>query len=117
MRIIWACALLIGSMLFVGCSNTTLLPEGHNTYTIISPSSDEADAYREAMKKATEVCTKDGKQVCVLSQNSNYQGIDKNAKAAIGLASIVASAIVKSNMGSNNSNNNDYKVTIKFRCE
>src|SRR4051812_23236646 len=94
--IISRAALIVTMILLIACSNTTLLPEGKDTYTIISPCADEGKAYKAAMKQANEVCSKEGKVVRVLCQNSNYQGIDKNTKAALGFASIVASCISKS---------------------
>lgn len=97
--------------ILAGCASTTILPEGNGRYSLVTTSSSESYAIKDAKKKAAEKCAEENKALVVLTHKSTYQGIDKNEKAIIGLAGAVLAG------NSNTSSPDDYKVTMKFRCK
>ncbi len=96
----------------VGCASTTIFPEGNGRYSLVSTSASESAALKGAQQKAAAECQKMGMGLKVLSHNAVYQGVDKRDKAMLNLAG----AILAGNGGTANSSD-DYKVTMKFRCQ
>lgn len=102
----------MGVVLLSSCANTTVFPEGDNKFKLVATSSEERYAENAAIKKATEYCQKQGKQVVVLSHKSEYQGVDKSQKAIIGLASSLLT-----DSGNPASSEDDYRVEVRFACK
>lgn len=103
---------LVSALYLSSCANTTVFPEGDNKFKLVATSSEEHYAENAAIKKATEYCQKQGKQVNVLSHKSEYQGVDKSQKAVIGLASSLLTD------GPNPaSSDDDYRVEVRFACK
>lgn len=94
-----------------GCASTTIYPEPNNTFSLVTTSSDQGYAEKDALKKATEHCQTSGRRLVVLKHNTIYQGADKNNAALIGLASAVIGT------GNTAKSAEDYQVTMKFKCE
>lgn len=99
--------------LLIGCASTTIYPEGHDTYSLVTTSSEQGYAEKDAKKKAEKHCMEMGKQLVVISHQSEYHGADKNNAAVIGLAS----AILTQNGPNPAKSNNDYEVKMKFKCQ
>ena len=95
-----------------GCASTTVFPEGDGKYSLVTTSSSEGYALKEAKKKAMEHCAKLNKELVVIKHKSTYQGMDKNNKA---LANI-AGALLTNNASAGDSSD-DYKIEMKFRCK
>lgn len=99
-------------------SNTVVLPEKEGIYKVITFGSSESEANKEAVAKATDVCTKANKSMIVLKHASKYQGgMAKGDKELIKAGTEIASVIEGKNLSIDPSSSNDYKVVMKFRCE
>jgi len=105
-------------LIIAGCAQTTIMPEGNDTYSVVSNSSSEGYAFKDALNKGTELCQKEGKSIKVLSHKGTYQGASKDTKAMMGTLSGVASILSKGNGGSSydGSSSDDYKVALRFKC-
>ncbi len=103
--------LATGALFLAGCASTTIYPEGENKFSLVATSSSEGSAEKAAEKKASDYCEKMGKKLVVLKHQSTYQGVDRNQKAVIGLASALVGG------GPNPaSSSDDYRVELKFKC-
>lgn len=109
-----------------GCSSTTVLPEKDGAYSVIANSDSENYAYNQAMQRAAKVCQDQGQQVQVIRHQSVYQGIPKAQKGMLDLADSVVQIAAESQhhkrrgdtgvVTPSTSSDNDYRVTLKFRC-
>ena len=100
------------AVLLVGCASTTIYPGEKGTFSLVTTSSDQGYAEKDAEKKADEYCTKAGKRLVVVSHKTEYHGANKDNAALIGLAS----AVLNGGMNPAKSNE-DYEVTMTFKCE
>ncbi|KTD31359.1 hypothetical protein E3983_13370 [Legionella israelensis] len=99
-------------LLLASCASTTVFPEGGNKFSLVATSSSEGMAESAAKKKASEYCSKQGKELVVLKHKSLYQGVDKSQKALIGLASSILT-----DRANPASSSDDYRVELKFICK
>lgn len=94
-----------------GCiAKTTVLPQGDQA-TIIATSKDSSCCVRRAMEKAEEHCTAQGRTLNVLSEDTQYQGVNKKAKAVAGMLSAVTGADTSLDT------DEDYRTELKFKCD
>jgi len=98
-----------------GCATakTRILPRQDGAQVIIAQSYSEADAYDAALRDATEHCKKSGQRFVIVEERTQYQGIDKNAKAGMRL---VGSLLGQPATVGTMSSVDDNKVTVTFRC-
>jgi hypothetical protein len=101
-----ACTLISGCCV----ANTTLLPQGQQA-TIISTSSDSNCCVSEARDEAAEHCEAQGKALNVLTLKTEYQGVDKRAKAAVGIFGALTGT------DANLNTTEDYRTELKFQCD
>jgi hypothetical protein len=94
-----------------GCASTTIYPAGKNTYTSVSTSSDQGYAEKDAEKKATEQCTKQGRRLVVLKHDTEYHGPDASQKLVGGIVGGVLGG------GNPTTSSSDYQVKMTFKCE
>ena len=95
-----------------GCASTTIFPEKNNQFSLVTTSSSEGVAEKEALKKAEEYCAKRGQNLVVLEHQSTYQGVDKTHKALIGLTG----ALLTNNQMYSANSDDDYRVNLRFTC-
>lgn len=115
MRISKICLPLFGVLALglVGCASTTIYPGENNTFSLVTTSSEQGYAEKDAEKKAADYCSKKGQELVVVSHKTEYHGADKNDAAMIGLAS----AILTHGGGNPASSDQDYQVTMTFKCK
>ena len=77
----------------------------------VSSSNTEAIAYDGAKVRAEEFCFKQGKDFLVVTEESAYQGADKNMKGAMGAVGGILGKNTKSD------SLDDYKVKVVFKCD
>jgi protein involved in ribonucleotide reduction len=104
------------ALLVISCATTRIMPHADGSYIMVANSASEGYAYDAAIKDAEKFCEKKGKKFAVLSQDSRYQGMDKNAKAIIGVIGAV-NPNNQNNYSNSTSSQDDYKVEIKFQCK
>ncbi|MCL9782600.1 hypothetical protein M9194_14280 [Vibrio sp. S4M6] len=103
-----------------GCAataNTEVYPTEHG-YKAISMSSDESAAIKDSLLKAKLQCQSLNESYVVISQQSTYNGIDKNIKDAANIVSNVVSLNSDTvfTTGPLNSDD-DYRVVTVFKCK
>jgi hypothetical protein len=91
-----------------------VLPKGGGAYDVIGQGPAEQIAYQNATKEAEYTCEKSKKELVVVSQNSVYQGVDKNKKDQV-KGENVALAFVTGRSGKER-DSDDYKVTLTINC-
>lgn len=103
-------ALCAAAAVVTGCAQTTIYPSGNNTFTSVSTSSDQGYAEKDAEKKATEQCTKQGRRLVVIKHDTEYHGPDASQK--------IMGGIVGGVLGGGNAatSANDYQVKMTFKC-
>jgi hypothetical protein len=118
--------LLISSVVSVslgltGCMSsnvtTTVFPQGNDQYKSTSLSSVQGDAEKDSLAKATETCTKKGKELVVINQQSVHQGEKKAEVKGEGAAAIASAALGIFGDRSKEQKNNDYKTELTFTCK
>lgn len=106
--------LVLGTMgialLLQACASTRVLPQEDGTALMISNSASESAAYDAAVDDAQNFCTERGRRFVMVSQSSTYNGMDKNAKAALETVSVVMGQPTSA------SRHDDYRVEVTFRC-
>ena len=105
----------LGCLVLASCASPTVYPEKDGTYTLVSTSSYSSSANKAAKKKATKVCGDEARNLEVVKVDEVYQGVDKTAGAAMNVASSLVASLAGGYSQSSNSEN-DYKVTLNFRC-
>ncbi|EKD91789.1 MAG: hypothetical protein ACD_29C00374G0001 [uncultured bacterium] len=70
-----------------------------------------------AVKKANEVCTKQGKKLVVLSHKTKYQGAGKELGTVTSMASQAAFMIGNVAGVPTSKTATDYKTTLEFECQ
>lgn len=105
------CLMTASAFLITACASTTIFPEGGNTFSSVSTSSEQSYAEKDALKKAETYCQKQNKKLVVLNHNTTYQGTDASQKIIGGVVSGV--------LGGPNPavSSSDYEVKMRFRCE
>lgn len=101
------------TFLLASCASTTIYPGPNGNYSLVTTSSEQGYAQKDARKKAAEYCQSIGKNLVVINHQTNYNGADKNNAALIGLAS----SIFTPDAGNPAKSNQDYEVKMNFRCE
>lgn len=94
-----------------------LYPEGNGIYSAIALSQSENDARKAVAKKAEETCAATEQRLVVLENDVIYQGAGKELGA---ITSLLDQAVFRNtdSMGTGTTKSNeDYKATLKFRCE
>jgi hypothetical protein len=117
-----ASSLLGASVLIMtGCAtfvDTTVFPAEGNLYHAVSTSSTESAAMKDGLKKAENTCNKQKKSFIVVSQHTEYHGVDPRMKRMANVASdaafFSAGAFVPT---SGLTSDDDYKVTTVFKCQ
>lgn len=96
--------------LLTSCANTTIFPNGPNSFSSVSTSSQQKYAESDAKSKAEAHCKKLGKQLAVSNHQTEYHGADTSTK--------VAGAIVSGLVGGPNFavSSSDYEVKMQFKC-
>lgn len=100
-------------LLVLGCASTTIYPEGNNAYSLVTTSSEQSYAEKDAQSQADKQCTALGKSLVVLQHQTSYHGVNKESAALIGLATLVVNPKQPHNPATSNS---DYEVRMKFMC-
>lgn len=108
-RLSLACLVAI---LLAGCASTTIYPGTKGNYSLVTTSSDQGIAEKDAEEKAEKYCNKMGKSLAVISHQTDYHGMDKNNAAIVGLAGAILAG--NGNLGRSNE---DYQVTMQFKCQ
>ena len=105
-----------------GCAHAQIMEKEDGSATSIMYWSNEDRAMRVAHDDAVEFCEKKGKQFILVKESASYRGMDKDAKAAIQTAGAAVS-VLSGDTGafwagqSVTSRNDDYKVTLEFKCK
>jgi hypothetical protein len=84
-------------------------------YKVIATASSMSEATSGAAKKATQVCSKQGKSFQEIKINTVYQGAGKNLETASSVASNVVWATSHTLIPSTKSPE-DYQTTLIFSC-
>ncbi|OFZ18617.1 MAG: hypothetical protein A2X94_01620 [Bdellovibrionales bacterium GWB1_55_8] len=107
-----------------GCASATtrIFPKENGDYMIVSSSYSESSAYDGALDDATDHCTKQGRAFVMVDEKSEYKGMDKDAKAAVSVASAIFGAATKDHgtqyqMRNATQSRDDNKVTMTFKCK
>jgi len=98
-----------------GCTETTVIPQSGEIFTITHTGATELAANSAAIVKAKDVCEQQGAtNVKVLDQSSVYKGLDKSQQTLIKLANKTLS------LGKTSPDyiptNHNYKTTLVFKC-
>ena len=99
------------AVLLAGCASTTIYPKEDNTFSLVTTSSDQGAAEKDAKEKAQKYCNNLGKQLAVIKHDTVYKGADKNNVAVIGLVGAVLGA-----GGGHGRSNEDYELKMHFKC-
>lgn len=104
---------ILGVVFLVGCGcpgKGNVLAKTGGDAKVIATSKEKSCAIETAKKEATEFCEKKGRKMAVISDNVEYQGVDKKTKAATGaITGLFGSK-------SDGSRNDDYEATLVFEC-
>lgn len=117
-RIASSVAFAAAALFGAGCDTVpeaTVLPMADGQFKVIASAYDEQGAIRAAMSAANSRCDALGQEAYVLTSDSQYQGVDKNAAAIVDLISTAASAAgYPSNVTTHGKD--DYKATLVAKC-
>lgn len=114
-KITFFAPLITVTLLLIGCSSTTVVPQAGDFFTVSTTSDGEAKSYNAAVNKAKNVCEQQNANVAIVDQQTVYQGIDKSEQTLVKLANKVLSVGSKSEDVTPPDHN--YKTTLTFRCE
>ena len=106
-RFLGFCSLIT---LLGACASTRVFPREDGTATMISNSASESAAYDAALDDAQHYCQERGRRFVMVSQSSTYNGMDKNAKAAIETVGWVTGN------PTNVDRHDDYRIELSFKC-
>lgn len=112
----------LGIWMMAGCSpmqpKPVVLPLEKNHYEIVVQWSDKHEALKAAMDKANKICAAKGLEAYVLTHDSEYHGVDQNAKTIIRAVEDVAFFSGDyTGPSANLDSNNDYSVKLRFKCD
>lgn len=91
-------------------ARVNIMSKGKGQALAIANSQSESCAFEKAQEKAVDYCKKRRKRFILISEKSNYQGMDKTTK---GVVSGIGAAVGKS---VSLDSNEDYRVKLKFHC-
>ena len=120
------CVLAVAMAGASGCSTakTHIIARESGDYVVIANSPSESHAYDGAINDATDYCKTQGKRFVMVTEKSEYKGMDKTAKAALNVAGAMLDAGSKTSRRSARQSNygttssyDDNKVTIVFKCK
>lgn len=98
-----------------GCTETTVIPQSGEIFTITHTGATEVAANAAAVVKAKDVCEQQGAtNVKILDQSTVYKGLDKSQQTLIKLAN-KALSLGKTSPDYVPANHN-YKTTLVFKC-
>lgn len=109
-------ASVLSTALLVSCTQSTLYPMDDGSYKVVSLASSESAASRASMDKANKTCSKSGNSLKVVKTKTQYQGMDKNTEAMLGIASQVV-MVHGEPLKDNTDHSEDYRNTLYFTCE
>lgn len=106
---------MIGAI--AGCfSSATVIPMADGHYQVISTGYSETGALNEALDEANARCAARGLEAYVLTRESQYQGIDKDAALIIDTVSAIARAAGSSGSYVSTRGPEDYRAVLTFKC-
>ncbi len=127
--------LLACGVFMSACSTAkvNLLPGAGGSHKIITTARKEHEAYQASHEKAEEHCKLKGKTYAVVSEKSEYLGYDKKTKEtvqAVGIGADILRSLASTSKsgrrtihsssagrGASMDTNEDYRVTMTFKCE
>jgi hypothetical protein len=95
-------------------AKTRIFPREGGDYLLVASSYSESAAYDAAVEDGTEYCRKQGKTFVMVDEKSEYKGMDKDAKVAIGVAGAV---LGQPQVSQSTRSMDDNKVSVSFRCK
>jgi len=100
-----------------GCvSSATVIPMADGHYQAIATSYSETGALNEALEEANAQCAARGLEAYVLTRQSQYQGVDKNAAVIIDAVSAIAAAAGSGGSYVSTRGPEDYRAVLTFKC-
>jgi hypothetical protein len=99
-------------LLLVACAQTRtriIAMEGDRAQAV-STGYSESKAYDAAVTEAELYCSDRGRRFVMVKQDSEYKGMNKSAKAAVGILGAVSKKAVQTD------SIDDNKVVLEFRC-
>ena len=104
----------VSAVVLTSCcmARVNLLPKGPDEAVIISSSSSGDCCLKKAKEGAEEHCKSKNKSLFVIDEKTDYQGADKTAKAALGAVALFAGQGMHSSDSAE-----DYRTTLKFKCQ
>lgn len=103
-------ALCSTMVLLTGCASTTIYPNGKNSFSSVTNSSEQGYAEKDAKQKAEKQCLDQGKRLVVVNHHTEYHGADEQTKIVGG---VVAALVGGPNFAVSSS---DYQVRMTFKC-
>lgn len=117
-RVFLCVSLVATTLLTAGCESVpqaTVLPMADGQFKVIANGYDEQGAIRDAMTTANKRCEALGQEAYVLTSQSQYQGVDRNAAAIVDLISTAASAAGYPSHVTTHGKD-DFKATLVVKC-
>lgn len=105
---------ILAALTLAACSHTKIVAMEDGSYLALSHSASEHRAYDSALDDAKDECHSKGRKFALISQKSQYQGMDRTAK---GVLNAVAFATHKYDATYGTSSSDDYRVELHFRCQ
>ena len=113
-------SVVVLALVTAACASTHIFPMEDGSYLISANSASESVAQDQAYQKAYEYCASQGRQFVLIGKNSQYQGVDKNAKAVIGAVGYFMAprrhGYYGYGMPYSTASHDDYRVEMQFRC-
>ena len=101
----------------VGCfSSATVIPMADGHYQVVATSYSETGALNDALEEANARCDARGLEAYVLTRESQYQGVDKNAALIIDAVSAIAAASGSGGSYVSTRGPEDYRAVLTFKC-
>ncbi len=112
-------ATLFALVTLTACSTakTRIFPKEGGNYMMVASGPSESDAFDESLKRSQEHCEKMGKHFVMVDQKSEYQGADKTTKAVASVANTLLSGGNHTYTVGQGNTNDDYKITMNFKCQ
>ncbi len=112
-------ATLFALVTLTACSTakTRIFPKEGGNYMMVASGPSESDAFDESLKRSQEHCEKMGKHFVMVDQKSEYQGADKTAKTVAGVATALFASGGPTHTTGRGDTNDDYKITMNFKCQ
>jgi len=116
-------------LMLAGCAtaNTRIFPKEDGSNVIVSSSVTESHALDGALDDAKNYCDKRNQKFIMIDQKSEYQGMNKDVKAGVGIAGAVLDGLssaghvngypTSAGAYSATHSMDDNKVTMTFKCQ